>query len=39
MWQAIKKWLVESFREMEDAALWTVDFVEGRVGPLGDRDE
>ncbi len=32
---AILTWLKESFNEMEDAAIYTADFVDGKVGPWG----
>ena len=39
MLKSILNWLAESWAATEDAALWTVDFVEGRVGPFGRYDE
>lgn len=32
LWESFKGGFIQSFRDMEEAALWTVDFVDGVVG-------
>lgn len=35
VFKLVLNWMKESFNEMEEASLWTVDFIDGSVGPYG----